>query len=138
MGALDALRRQEHGLRVGATNRETRRGEEVEALVTISSLDGLGEVEAGLVCTEYYAEKVGTYSEYGTAPSIEISDAIAHEEWLPVKRATGVHSVRFTIPAVAPFTYEGDALSFKWEVVVRGRRKLRLDAEAKDEFSVAP
>jgi hypothetical protein len=138
MGALDALRRRGHGLEVGVTNPETCRGEEVDALVTVSSIEGLGEIEAGLVCTEYYAEEVGTHNQYGSSPSTVTSEAIAHEEWLPIESAPGVHSVRLPIPLDAPFSYEGNCLSFKWEVVARGRRKRRLDAQAKHELSVAP
>jgi len=64
--------------------------------------------------------------------------AIAHEAWLPIESAPGVQSVRLTIPPEAPFSYEGDCLSFRWEVVARGRRRRRLDAQAKHEISVLP
>ena len=134
MGALDALRRRQHGLQVGVTNEQARRGEEVDALVTISGQDEVGEVEVGLVCTEYY----DVYESWGQHGSRETSDAIAHEEWLPVESAPGVHSVRLTIPLDAPFSYEGDCLSFRWEVVARGRREHRLDAQAKHDLFVAP
>jgi hypothetical protein len=94
---IDLLRRRlTRGLQVGAAAQEVRRGEEVEALVTISSARGLGDVEVGLLCTEYYAcEGVGDSG--GRA----ITYAIAHEAWLPVDCAPGVQSVRLTIPTEA-------------------------------------
>jgi hypothetical protein len=135
---VDLLRsRLTRGLQVGASDPEVRRGEEVEALVTISSARGLGDVEVGLVCTEYYAlysEGVSTDDSGGRATTY----AIAHEAWLPIESAPGVQSVRLTIPPEAPFSYEGDCLSFRWEVVARGRRRRRLDAQAKHEISVLP
>jgi hypothetical protein len=42
------------------------------------------------------------------------------------------------VPAEAPFSYEGELLCFAWEVVARGRRKHRLDAQARHEISVLP
>jgi hypothetical protein len=138
LNPVDLLRRRmARGLQVGASDEEVRRGEEVEALVTLSSAEGLGDVEVGLVCTEYYArysEGVGPDDSGGRATTY----AIAHEAWLPVESAPGVQSVRLTIPTEAPFSYEGDCLSFRWEVVARGRRRRRLDAQARREISVLP
>ena len=95
----------------------------------------MGEVEVGLVCTEFFATELrgsdGRRSR-GT------SSASAHEAWLAVEGTPGLHSVRLAVPAEAPFSYEGELLSFKWEVVARGRRKRRLDAQARHEISVLP
>ena len=66
------------------------------------------------------------------------SDEIAHETWLPVETISGAQSLRFTIPPDAPFSYRGDCLSFKWEVVARGRKRRGLDAQARSELSVLP
>jgi hypothetical protein len=112
-----------------------RRGGEVDARVTIAGSGVLGEVEVGLVCTEFYACHVtggdGTRSR-GTA------SATAHEAWLPVDATAGLHGVRLSVPAEAPFSYEGELLCFTWEVVARGSRKRRLDAQASHEISVLP
>jgi hypothetical protein len=42
------------------------------------------------------------------------------------------------VPAEAPFSYDGELLCFRWELVARGRRKHRLDAQARQEVSVLP
>jgi hypothetical protein len=134
---LDFLRRrQARGFQIGVRDQDVPRGEEVEALVTISSARGLGDVEVGLVCTEYYACESEGVSSDGSSGGRATTYAIAHEAWLPVESAPGVQSVRLTIPPEAPFSYEGDCLSFKWEVVARGRRSRRLDAQARGEVSV--
>jgi hypothetical protein len=133
---LDFVRqRRTRGLQVDAGEHEVRRGEEVEALVTISSPEGLGDLEVGLVCTEYYDEE-STDHEGDTSRATVV--AIAHEDWRPVEEVTGVQNVRLAIPADAPFSYEGACLSFKWELVARGHKSRGLDAQAKRELSVLP
>lgn len=138
---LDLLRRRlTRGLQVTAGKQVARRGEEVEALVTISSPGKLGNVEVGVACTEYYDEEdTDTDMNTGNQSTSRVtSDEIAHEAWLPVETISGPQSLRFTIPPDAPFSYRGACLSFKWEVVARGRRHRGLDAQARSEFSVLP
>jgi hypothetical protein len=133
---IDCLRRRgTRGLQVGASDQEVRRGEDLDARVTISSSGGLEEVEVGLICTEFYEYDV---SDSDAGRSRGTSSATAHEAWLPVQSTPGVQSVRLTVPAEAPFSYEGELLCFKWEVVARGRRKGRLDAQARHQISVLP
>ena len=138
---LEALRRRlTRGLEVAASDQEVRRGGEVEALVTISSARKLVDVEVGVVCTEYYDEldTDGGYTDDTTSTSRMTRDDVAHETWSPVETVSGVQSVRFTIPPDAPFSYRGECLSFKWELVARGRRSRGLDRQATSEFSVLP
>jgi hypothetical protein len=133
---LDFVRqRRTRGLQVEAGVHGVRRGEEVEALVTISSPKGLGDLEVGLVCTEYYDEET-TDSDGDTSRST--AEDIAYEDWLPVEELTGVQSVRLAVPTDAPFSYEGTCLSFKWELVARGRKSRGLDAQVRRHLSVLP
>jgi hypothetical protein len=133
---IDYLRgRMTRGLEVGASDRSVRRGEAVDAHVTIANPERLGHVEVGLVCTEFYAASVSDSKggrRRGTA------SATAHETWLGVDGTPGRHGVRLAVPADAPFSYEGDVLCFTWEVVARGRRKRRLDAQARHTIMVLP
>ena len=137
---LEALRRRlTRGLEVAASDPEVRRGEEVEALVTISNARKLADVEVGVVCTEYYDElDTDNDTDDMSSTSRLTSDDLAHETWSPVEAVSGVQSVRFTIPPDAPFSYRGECLSFKWELVARGRRSRGLDRQARSEFSVLP
>lgn len=135
---LEALRRRlTRGLEVAASDQVVHRGGEVEALLTISSSRKLGDVEVGVVCTEYYDEEEKNYTNGSTSTSRVTRDEIAHETWTPVETVSGVQSLRFTVPPDAPFSYSGECLSFKWEVVARGRKR-GLDAQARSEFSVLP
>jgi hypothetical protein len=132
----DALRRSlTEGLEVSASEEEVRRGEDVEARVTISSPAGLGDVVVGVVCTESYDED-STDAEGNTSRSTR--EACAHEAWQPLESLAGVQSVRLPIPLAAPFSYEGSCLSFRWEVVARGVKRRRLDAQARHDISVLP
>jgi hypothetical protein len=137
---LDALRKRlTRGLEVTTGEQPARRGGDVEALVTISSARKLGDLEVGVVCTEYYDKQEPTSTgDSSTSTSRSTSDEVAHECWTPIESILGVQSRRFMIPADAPFSYRGECLSFKWEVVARGRRSRRLDAQVRSEFSVLP
>ncbi len=135
--SLDGLRQKlAKGLELRVEQLEARRGDEVQALVVITEVERLGEIEAGLVCTEHYDEDVHTGSDEGTSRTT--STAIEHEVWQPVPSMQGEHAVSFTIPQRGPFSYEGSCLSFKWEVVARGHRERALDARASQELSVRP
>jgi hypothetical protein len=135
---LDFVRqRRTRGLQVDAGEGEVRRGGEVEALITISSPKGFGDLEVGLVCTEYYDEETDSYGDTSNTSRATV-ESIAHEDWQAVEEVTGVQSVRLAIPADAPFSYQGACLSFKWEIVARGHKSRGLDAQARREISVLP
>jgi hypothetical protein len=132
---IDLLRRRlTRGLQLSVAAQEVRRGDEVEAFVTITNTRALSNVEVGLVCTEYYAH----YGKGVDPPGRALTYATAHETWRPVDCTPGVQHVRLRIPTEAPFSYEGDCLSFRWEIVARGRRRRRLDAQASHDISVLP
>jgi hypothetical protein len=127
------------GLKVSAATQKVRRGDDVTARVTVAGTHGLDDVEVGVVCTESYAEK-GTTTDSDGEPvtTRETSHATAYEDWILVGRLLGSQDVSLTVPPTAPFSYDGSALTFEREVVARGRRRLRLDAEARDELHVLP
>jgi hypothetical protein len=126
-------------LQIGPPTDQVRRGEEIDVEVTVVDPRRLTNVEVGLVCTEYYdVEVTSTDSEGHTSSSRQTRDAIAHEAWIPVENAPGSQTVRLLIPPGAPFSYEGDCLSFRWELVARGHKRWRLDARAEHDLRVAP
>lgn len=125
------------GLEVGARERFVRRGDQVEAVVTISQPRGLGRLDVGLVCTESYDYEHTWTDRHGTHTSRETAHEVAHEAWQAVESGVGEQSFRFLVPPDAPFSYNGECLSFKWEVVAVGRRRRRLDAQARAELSVS-
>jgi len=130
-------------LDVEASDQAVSRGDDIEAQVTISNAEKAGSVEVGVVCTEYYDEDVTeeTMDDHGIMQQEthrKTLHATAHEDWRPIESTVGVQTVPFTIPAEAPFSYEGDCVSLKWELVARGRRQNQPDAEAGQAIIVHP
>ena len=130
---LDTLRRKlTKGLEVRVEQPEAHRGDDVRAVVVVTEPDGLGDLEVGLVCREFYDETVSTADSSSRATL----DAVEYEAWQPIQCVRGEHGVTLTIPAQAPYSYAGDCLSFRWEVVARGRKRMALDAQASQEIAV--
>ena len=63
---------------------------------------------------------------------------MAYEAWQPVECITGTQTVDLHVPADVPFTYDGEILRYRWEVVARGDRKRKLDARAGHDIVVLP
>jgi hypothetical protein len=138
---LDFLRRSwTTGLEVAAPDEGVYRGDDVEAVVTVSRPRGLGTIEVGLVCTETYDVEDTSWDQESRRRVTRrmTAEALAHEEWTPVESTEGVQTFRFEVPAGAPFSYKGRCLSFDWEVVARGKKKHRLDAQARQKITVYP
>jgi hypothetical protein len=130
---LDTLRRKlTKGLEVRVEQPEARRGGDVRAVVVVTEPGDLGDLEVGLVCREFYDETVST----ADSSSRETLDAVEYEAWQPMQCVRGEHGVTLTIPEQAPYSYAGDCLSFRWEVVARGRKRMALDAQASQEIAV--
>jgi hypothetical protein len=137
---LDFVRRGlTRGLQITVPQQEVRRGDELEAIVMVAGRRGLGELQAGIVCTESYDyESTWTDKDGMQQSSRETAQATAHEEWHQLESRSGTQNVRISIPVDAPFSYKGSCLSFQWEVLTRGRRRHRLDAQAARRVTVLP
>lgn len=115
-----------------------RRGDSVTAVLTITDLAKVRrhDVEVGLVCTEWYDEEVDRVMDLGPLgddflpiPSVGADDrgarqrvtreAIAYEEWVRVERTRRAQTVTFPVPLEAPYSHQGDCLSFAWRVEAR-------------------
>ncbi len=132
---FDLLRaRLTRGLDVRAHPQEVRRGQELEVAVTVSGPGSFEHLEVGLVCTEYFAVEMTTSSGTSQGTSWDTP----YRAKVPLSAAPGVHTVRLGIPTGTPFSYEGEFLCFRWEVVARGVQKRRLDARATTAISVLP
>ena len=118
------------GLEVAADKEVIARGDELDATVTVASRKDLGALEIGLVCTETY--EVYDDNEPG------VSWGTAYESWTPLAHGMRSQTVRLRVPADGPYSYTGTVLSFRWEVVVRGLRKRRVDARATFDIEVRP
>jgi hypothetical protein len=123
------------GVALTVSASDVRRGTEVEARLEIANPDRARDtLELGLVCTEYYDIQTSN-GKGGTQRTT--SQAAAHEDWRP-QEAAPLQTVRFTVPADAPFSYRGDCISFVWRVSVRQPRKLRFDRAVNVPIVVRP
>jgi hypothetical protein len=102
---------------------DVRRGEELEAELTIFDPEDAGErIEVGLVCVERYDRPESRRTEDGTAVEVRgIGEQVAYEAWVPAWRTEEPQTVAFHVPPDAPYSYEGECLSFAWRVSARER-----------------
>jgi hypothetical protein len=113
------------GTRLLVDRQETRRGDELTATLDMARpRDGL---EVGIVCVERY-DYLASGSVKGARFAIRQSrDAIAFEDWQPVEPIASEHRYTFAIPHDAPYSWEGECVTFAWRVSARVARKLRSD-----------
>jgi hypothetical protein len=100
------------GLEVAVERDAVRRGERVGAVGT-----GDGSIEVGLVCVERYdvwREGAGDDSRSRSTLS-----AVVWDSWVPVPHAALGQRVELTVPIDAPYSHEGDCVSFAWSVRAR-------------------
>jgi hypothetical protein len=120
-----SLRRRLPGTRLFVDRHETRRGDELTA--TLDVVRPRDRLEVGVVCVERY-DYLASGSVKGARFAIPQSrDTIAFEEWQPVEPVAGEQHYTFTIPRDAPYSWEGECVTFAWRVSARGPRRLRWD-----------
>ena len=104
--------RHARGLEVAVERDAVRRGERVAAAVT-----GDGSIEVGLVCTEHYDVWRDTGAD-GSRSRVTVS-AVMWQTWAPAPHAGLGQRIELAVPADAPYSYEGDCVSFAWSARVR-------------------
>jgi membrane protein implicated in regulation of membrane protease activity len=107
------------GLEVAVERDAVRRGERVAAVAT-----GDGTIEVGLVCTEHY--DVWREGAADDSRSRGTRSAVVCSTWSPAPYASLGQRVELAVPADAPYSYEGDCVSFAWSLNVRrlGERRV--------------
>jgi hypothetical protein len=128
------------GARLGVDREEAQRGEHLG--VTFALAPGVKpegeELEVGLVCIELWDYKTSAQHRYGATVVRRTAEATAHEEWLPLTPVLEERSFTFQIPGDAPYSYEGDCVSYAWRVSVRAVRRLRSDPRIDHPIWVRP
>lgn len=126
--------------RIFAEPLELRRGEEVEAELTISDPEELGDrLEVGIVCAERYDWRGMKRAGHGSPLMDRVTgDAVAYEQWVPASSSDEEQTFRFRIPRDAPYSHEGDCLSFAWRVSARVPGSPSEDATSDDPIWVLP
>ncbi|HEX2086811.1 MAG TPA: hypothetical protein VHF89_14120 [Solirubrobacteraceae bacterium] len=120
--------REARHLRLSVDPVEPRRGERVAVRLDVTADPGAGaDVDVGLVCSEMYdyVEVVHTSSGRSRTRSTKVVDA--HAEWVPAQPVAGSQQFAFVVPRDAPYSYEGDCVSWAWRVSARQRVEMGRD-----------
>lgn len=115
---------------------ELRRGDEVEAeLIVYEPYRLAGRLEVGVVCVERYDRPA---RDAGDPDASEVAEDVAYERWLPARRTEEEQRFRFRIPPDAPYSHEGECLSFAWRVSARDADGTGEDSRSDDPIWVLP
>jgi hypothetical protein len=101
-----------------------RRGDDVSITFT-GRRPSDDRLEVGIACDERFDQEVPTDSPVEIR---QLMEAIAHEAWQAAPAGAGEYLLAFSLPVDAPYSYEGDCVSFSWRVSVREARRLGGDA----------
>lgn len=121
---------------------DARRGDKLSVTLTLANSGGANEepesLEVGLVCVEIYDYQVVAQTRAGPIYVRQTGEANAHENWQQVERAAGAQTVDFELPRDAPYSYEGDCVSYAWRVSARVARRMRSDPRLDHAVWVRP
>ena len=115
-------------LQVSVSPGQVGRGQPVSVrLDVVVALPAEATVEVGLVCSEIYdyIEVIRTQQGRSRSRSTKVVDAYA--EWMPAQPTGGSQQFGFTVPYDAPYSYEGDCVSYAWRVTARERKEIGRD-----------
>lgn len=114
-----------------------RRGDEVS--VTVAGLrPGAEGLEVGLACDERYDTEVRVHVRGVSTVRRQTGEATVHEQWQPAPPGAAEHAFTFRVPSDAPYSYEGECVSYAWRVSARAVRPLRKDARLDRPIWVEP
>jgi hypothetical protein len=114
-----------------------RRGDEVP-ITLIRPRANDDRLQVGLVCNERVDVEVRAQIRTGSMLVRQTAETTVHEEWRPVNRGELEQAFTFQLPAAAPYSYEGDCVSFAWQVSARAVRRWRQDARLDEPIWVQP
>lgn len=117
------------GINLAVDREEARRGDELAVTLTFAGRARAEDerLEVGLVCIERHDYLVRAQHRAGATELRQTAEDTAHEQWQAIETASGEQTLTFEIPRDAPYSYEGDCVSYAWRVSARIPRKLRLD-----------
>lgn len=107
---------------------EPRRGDELVVTLSVADASAVeGErLEVGIECIERWdyrqqrsSGSSGVGSSVGSSSRRVTSKGTAFEQWLPAQRTSASETFTFRIPPDAPFSHEGECLSFSWMLTAR-------------------
>lgn len=125
------------GMTLTTDRADLRRGEEV-AITFLGKRGGDDPLEVGLVCAERYDMEVRARAGGATVVTRETAEARVHEQWQAVPPGVDEQTFTFTVPREAPYSYEGDCVSYVWFASARAVKPLRKDARLEEPIWVRP
>ena len=130
------LHRHALGVNLAVDRDEARRGEKISA--TLDHTQKAEGLEVGLVCVERYDLRATAQTKAGMIVVRETNQSTAYEQWQAVEAPAGEQVLAFEIPRDAPYSYEGDCISYAWRISVRRPEKLRPDPRIDHPIWVSP
>ena len=121
---------------------EVRRGARLQALAMVRDpTEVKSRLEVGITCTETYDEQRSSGSASGGTGGgshrVTLTDT-AYQLWYPVAATAGQQEFVFEIPPLAPYSHDGDVLSYSWRAILVERRDFRIDPNCTLPFRVLP
>jgi hypothetical protein len=132
-----SLRLRLRGATLTVDREEARRGEELSVTLTLAR-PHREQVEVGIVCIELYDYAARAQTRAAPIVVRQTREGTAHQEWRPIERAAGDRTFTFELPRDAPYSYEGECVSYARRVSARVVRKLRADARLDRPVWVLP
>jgi hypothetical protein len=114
-----------------------RRGEEVSVTFR-GGRTNEDRLEVGLACDERSDTQVRIFVRGASTVRRQTAEATVHEQWQAVPPGAGEQVFRFQVPVDAPYSYEGDCVSYAWKVSARAVRRLGKDARLDQPIWVLP
>ena len=105
---------------------DPRRGDQVSISVAGESGDH-DQLEIGLVCKERYDQEVRVYVRGANVVRRQTAEEEAHEQWQAASPAVREQTFTFVVPQDAPYSYEGDCVSYAWFASARSVKPKRKD-----------
>ena len=95
-------------------------------------------VDVGLACDERFDVETQVSVRGVRTTARQVGEATVYEAWQPVPQGAGEQTFTFDVPIDAPYSYEGDCVSYAWRVSAREARRLRSDARLDEPIWVDP
>jgi hypothetical protein len=125
------------GITLTVNGEGQRRGEDISVTCTGKRKED-DRLEVGLVCVERYDMQVRVHARGASTVLRQTAEATVHEQWQPVPTAVGEQTFVFKVPEDAPYSYEGDCVSYAWLASARALRRLRRDPRLQTPIWVLP
>jgi hypothetical protein len=125
------------GVTLQAARDAFRRGADLSVTFTGRRSSG-DRLEVGIACDERFDAELKVIVKGTPTVTRQTVEETAYEAWQAVPAGVHEHTVEFTLPVDAPYSYEGECVSFGWRVSLRDVRPMHKDARHDEPIWVDP